>query len=200
MMDWDQRYESEDTPWNIGRHDSNLVDFIEKRKIQKCSVLEIGCGFGYSSIWMAKNGFTVTGIDIAKLAVEKAKKNAQSENVKCDFFQADFLNDTIEGRFDFAFDRGCFHSTEPDGKREQFAKKVADYLVHGGLWLTQCGNHDDIPRELGGMPRLKAIDIVTPVEEFFEILLLESIYIDRNQTDDLLRGWLGLFKNRGIGA
>jgi hypothetical protein len=38
------------------------------------------------------------------------------------------------------------------------------------------------------------------VEAFFEILLLESIYIDRNQTDDLPRGWLGLFKNRGIGA
>ena len=198
-MDWKKRYESENTPWNISRHDSNMVGFIEKQKIEKCSVLDIGCGFGYNSIWMAKNGFTVTGIDIAELAVEKAKKNAQSENVKCNFFQADFLNDTIEGQFDFAFDRGCFHSPGIDGKRDKFAKQVAESLGHGGLWLTQCGNQDDIHREYF-MPRLKAIDIVTPVEEFFEILHLESISIDRNQTNALPRGWLGLFKKREIGA
>jgi 2-polyprenyl-3-methyl-5-hydroxy-6-metoxy-1,4-benzoquinol methylase len=37
------------------------------------SVLDIGCGSGEITAWLAQNGFKVVGIDFAQSAIEKAK-------------------------------------------------------------------------------------------------------------------------------
>lgn len=37
------------------------------------TVLDIGCGAGRHSLWLQKNGFKVTGIDVSPLSVEVCK-------------------------------------------------------------------------------------------------------------------------------
>ena len=63
--------------------DENLIRFvnkyIEKRvrhKIKKknYSFLDIGCGAGRNIAYLVENGFTVTGVDISKIAIRQAKK------------------------------------------------------------------------------------------------------------------------------
>ncbi len=50
-------------------------------KIKKnLNVLDIGCGSGNLSIYLAKKGVKVTGIDYSKDAIENAKKNLSKEN------------------------------------------------------------------------------------------------------------------------
>ena len=41
----------------------------------KCFVLEVGCGYGYLTYALAKEGFEVTGIDISENAIKSAKEN-----------------------------------------------------------------------------------------------------------------------------
>jgi hypothetical protein len=39
-----KRYKTEDTPWDIGKPDFNLIETITKIPIKSCEALDIGCG------------------------------------------------------------------------------------------------------------------------------------------------------------
>jgi len=61
--DYRARYQSGDIPWDVGRADFNLIDVVTQKPIPSCKALDIGCGTGDNSIWLARNGFKVTGTD-----------------------------------------------------------------------------------------------------------------------------------------
>ena len=191
-----ERYKTGNIPWDIDRPDFNLINTVKSVPIKKCKALDIGCGTGDNSIWLAQNGFEVTGTDIAELAIESAKKKALQVSAKCTFVVVDFLTSEIaEALFGFAFDRGCFHSFDSDTERKKYAKNVAAYLEKEGLWLSLIGNADDKPRETGP-PQRTAEDIVRAVEQYFEILSLTSGYFDSNRTDPA-KAWICLMRKRG---
>lgn len=62
------------------------------KKYQVKKVLDLGCGSGWLSVFISKYGFDVTGIDIAKPAIDLGKLWAQEDNVKVDFLVGDLLN------------------------------------------------------------------------------------------------------------
>lgn len=55
------------------------------RNWQGKTVLDIGCGGGFMSEALAKCGAIVTGIDPSALAIEAARKHAQTEGLKIDY-------------------------------------------------------------------------------------------------------------------
>jgi len=171
-----KRYESGDTPWDIGKPDFNLIQTVTTVAIEPCKALDIGCGTGDNSIWLSQKNFHVIGIDTSEIAIQKAIEKASKANVKCTFIVIDFLTNKIEGApFGFAFDRGCFHSLKSDEERRRFAENVAAHLKEDGLWLSLVGNADE-QRHGPGPPQLTARDIVNSVESYFEILSLVSSY------------------------
>src|SRR3989338_6985105 len=58
-------------------------------KLKGKRVLEIGCGGAQCGIAMAKQGAIVTGIDISEEQLKFARKLAEKNNVKLDFYQGD---------------------------------------------------------------------------------------------------------------
>lgn len=191
-----ERYRTGDTPWDIGRPDFNLVEVVTRTPIASCKALDVGCGTGDNSLWLARNGFEVTGIDTSGIALEKAKEKASEAGVQCRFVLVDFLEGGIlEGApFAFVFDRGCFHSFRTQSERDIFARRVAGHLEKGGLWLTIAGNADE-HRQGPGPPRLTAGDIVSTVEPCFEILSLASTQFDSNSPTPP-RAWRCLMRKR----
>ena len=190
-----QRYESGFTPWDIGKPDFNLIETVTTIPIKPCKALDIGCGTGDNSIWLAQNGFQVRGVDFSEVAIEKAAEKASRGNAKCTFLVIDFLTNKISGRpFGFAFDRGCFHSLNSDEERTIFAENVADHLEKDGLWLSLVGNADE-QRDRPGPPQRTARDIVNAVEPYFEILSLVSGYFGSNHPNPP-RCWVCLMRRR----
>jgi len=89
---------------------TNPSGIVEKRLITKGKALDICCGAGTNTIYLAKKGFQVTGIDISPTAVDYAKKKNGTEQVNIDFRVQNFLKLPFrDGEFDFVFDMGCFH-------------------------------------------------------------------------------------------
>lgn len=190
-----EAYQTKNTPWDAGKPDFNLIEVINQFTIQKCNVLDIGCGTGDNSIWLAQNGFNTIGIDSSDEALEKAKEKATKADVKCSFFNINFLTQTInDAPFGFAFDRGCFHSFDSEEERIMFSQNVAKYLESEGLWLTLIGNTDE-QREIVGLPQLSAKDIVFAVEPYFEILSLTTSYFGSHLPQPP-RAWRCLLKKR----
>ena len=74
-----KRYKTGDTPWDIGKPDFNLIEAVVKKSIKSCKALDIGCGTGDNSIWLAQKQFQVTGTDISEIAIEKAKEKALNQ-------------------------------------------------------------------------------------------------------------------------
>jgi SAM-dependent methyltransferase len=147
--DWNDRYRDGDLPWDTGRPSSELQRVLSQNTILPCRALDIGCGTGSTSVWLAQQGFEVTGIDLAPLAVEQAKKRAHAAGVKVHFTVADVLQlPDLNGPFGFFFDRGCYHAVRRDAPG-QYAPAVARQLVSGATGLILAGNarepHDPGP-------------------------------------------------------
>lgn len=190
-----ERYKTGNIPWDIGKPDFNLIETVGKKPIKSCKALDIGCGTGDNSVWLAQKNFQVTGTDISGIAIEKAKEKASKRNVKCTFLVVDFLKDPIEGApFGFVFDRGCFHAYSSGRERKKFVKNVAANLEKMGLWLSIIGNADE-RREGPGPPQRSAGDIVIAVEPYFEILSLASSYFGSNHPNPP-RCWVCLMQKR----
>lgn len=190
-----ERYKSGNTPWDNGKPDFNLIQTVTTMDIKPCRVLEIGCGTGNNSIWLAQNNFDVIGIDASEIAIQKALEKASKANVNCSFIETNFLKNKIEGApFGFVFDRGCFHVFNSDQERIIFAKKVSANLEKDGLWLSIVGNADE-QRNHPGPPQRTARDIVNSVEPYFEILSLVSSHFESDRPNPP-RAWVCLMRKR----
>ncbi len=193
--EWDERYRGGDAPWDRPTPTEHLPWAIETFGIAPCKVIDIGCGTGTNVIWLAQQGFDAVGVDFSPLAVAQARAKAADAGVDCSFEAVDFLDDPVGGGpFGWAFDRGCFHSVEAGAERDAFARKVADLLTPGGLWLSLIGSTDTPPREMGP-PQVSARQITAAVEDRFEVLLLEANSF-RNGTDETYAAWRCFMRKR----
>jgi SAM-dependent methyltransferase len=194
---FEERYEAGDTPWDIGKPDFNLIKAVAATPIEPCKALDIGCGTGDNTIWLAQQNFQVLGVDASETAIAKAREKALQANVSCNFLVMDFLTGRIEqAPFGFAFDRGCFHAVKSDKERNSFAKNVNAHLKESGLWLTLVGNADE-ERHAPGPPQRSARDIVNAVEPFFEILSLCSTRFGSLRPNPP-RAWACLMRKRRV--
>ncbi len=138
---WDQvyrRYQLETLPWELGRPREALVKLVEKGIIKKGKALDICCGAGTNTIYLAQKGFSVTGVDISSKAIEHAKRKAEQADVKIRFMVQNALTLPFEGgEFDLVFDMGCFHHVEIEDRNtfikgvHRVLKKDAAYLMVG---------------------------------------------------------------------
>lgn len=83
---WDERFRGEE--FALGTDPSPyLAENIELIKLLAPGrkALDIACGEGRNSIFLAREGFDVTGLDISKAGLEKAIKWMERENLRIDF-------------------------------------------------------------------------------------------------------------------
>jgi len=133
IKNWNDRYQTGETPWDTGRPSSELQRVVLDRKIRPCRALELGCGTGTNCVWLAQQAFEVTGLDLAPLAIQKAEEQARDAGVSARFLAADVLRPPELGEpFAFFFDRGCYHAIRREHPYE-YAKVVASLLAPGAL-------------------------------------------------------------------
>jgi len=82
------------------------------------TVLDLCCGLGRHSMELARRGFTVTGVDRTAVYLEKAKKQANAENLPIEFIQEDMRKfcrpDTFDLVLNFYTSFGYFENPAED--------------------------------------------------------------------------------------
>ncbi len=87
--EWDARYgERDGTMWS-GRPNGRLV--VEVADLEPGTALDVGCGEGADAIWLARQGWTVTAVDVSEVAVGRARAAAEETGVEVDWRTGDVL-------------------------------------------------------------------------------------------------------------
>lgn len=115
------------TPWDGHPQSAMLRKLIEQGGLAPGSALDVGCGTGDSSIYLARHGWQVTGVDFTPKALEKARTKAHAAGVTVDFVQADVTRLTGAGLgagFELIVDNGCLHNMG-DADRDAYVREVS---------------------------------------------------------------------------
>lgn len=80
--------------------EKQLIDEVAKPKSGEVAI-DLGCGTGIYSIWLAKKGLTVTGVDLSNEMLTVAKEKSFKNNLSIHYKQADlhhlpFMNHTFD--------------------------------------------------------------------------------------------------------
>lgn len=111
------------------------------------AALELGCGVGRFSRYLAQQGLQVTGVDFSPVAIAKARERSAGDDVRPNFVVGDVTHlDALSGPFDVSFDVGCFHCLDQNAQRG-YVSEVLRLLKPGGthlIWALDA-SPSDIP-------------------------------------------------------
>ena len=116
------------TPWDRGVAAPELVELIEgELALSPGRALDIGCGTGTNSVYLAQHGWQVIGVDIVPRALSAARHRAEAAGVSPTFVQGDVtrLDELgLDPGFTLLVDVGCFH-TPPADRRDAYVASVS---------------------------------------------------------------------------
>ena len=122
-----------DLPWHRDAPDGSILEVVESRPTPG-KALDLGCGSGVFSVWLAKKGYEVTGVDFIPRAIQWSRERASAEGVQVHWVNADLLAWTGPGQFDVIVDSGCLHSLI-GGDVRRYKEQLLRWLVPGGDYV-----------------------------------------------------------------
>ncbi len=127
--DWENRYQKEDTPWDIGYPSTPVKEYIDQLDNKELNILIPGCGNAYEAAYLWENKFkNVHLIDIAQSPLAAFAKQ-HLDFPKPQLIQGDFFKHT--GAYDLIIEQTFFCAIHPS-LRPSYAKKVFELLKPDG--------------------------------------------------------------------
>lgn len=138
---WDERYLAHG--WSQVP-DEALVEKVTGSKPGRA--LDLGCGTGRNSIWLARQGWEVTGVDASAVGLKVLRDLATSEGLNLATEQADLL--TYQPVLEF-FDLVVIANIHlaPEERENLFGHAAAAVKVGGHLYII--GHHVDVFGKFG---------------------------------------------------
>ncbi|MFO8114753.1 MAG: class I SAM-dependent methyltransferase [Halorubrum sp.] len=138
--------------WDIGRPQQAFVRLLDAGLVRS-PVLDVGCGTGELSLFLARHGHDVLGIDLSMTAIRQAKEKARWRRVAADFLVWDALNVSRFREANLSFrtivDSAMLHILG-DRERDRFVDGLGDVLASGGLYCV-LGDARRTEREIYGI-------------------------------------------------
>ena len=122
---------------------SNLVYPIEIEEmgdVSGKSLLHLQCHFGMDTLFWARSGAKVTGVDFSDKAINLARSLSKELGIEADFICADIydLPENLDGKFDIVYTSGGVLCWLPDLKR--WGEIIAHFLKPGGFFYILEGH------------------------------------------------------------
>jgi SAM-dependent methyltransferase len=143
-----------------------LVEIVSGRMAPRGRALNLHCGMGSDSLYLAQEGYAVAAVGFSPQDVERVSKMAQEARANVIAFTADPSELPFhEGEFDFIADTGCIHRLD-EGKRSALLKELHRTLRRGGRLFTVLPSLKDNPR---GATRASIEEMFHPSFEIVQV-------------------------------
>jgi SAM-dependent methyltransferase len=137
--DWDERYSGEPV-WSGNPNEALVAEVTE---LSTGRALDVGCGEGADSVWLARQGWHVTALDISPKAVERTEAMAADAGVQVEGVAAGLLDASLpDASYDLVSALYPALLRTPTGEAEQ---RLLDLVAPGGTLLVV--HHADMNRE-----------------------------------------------------
>lgn len=191
---WDDRYIQGDTPWDSGLPSAELTRVLSEFDIPRRRAIDLGCGSGTNAVFLAQQGFEVTGVDCSDTALAAASRKAQAAGVSVNWIAADVQRFGAGlPTFDFIFDRGCYHCC----RRVDLAGYLETHrnISQPGTWcLVLAGNPNDGVE--GGPPKVSAAELLAEFDPLYRLQRLLEFYFEDPGGARGPLGWSCLMRRR----
>lgn len=95
---WDAMYGESHRVWS-GEPNGALV--TEVADLSPGTALDVGCGEGADAVWLARRGWRVTGLDVSRVALDRAQEHARDAGVTISWVHAGLVEAALPaGTFD----------------------------------------------------------------------------------------------------
>jgi thioredoxin reductase/SAM-dependent methyltransferase len=129
---WDARYRESERIWS---GNPNTVLVREVSGLEPGRALDLGSGEGGDAIWLARQGWRVTAVDISGVALERAARHAEEAGVadRIDWQRHDLATSFPDGEFELV--SAQFLHSLGDMPREEILRTAASAVARGGVLL-----------------------------------------------------------------
>lgn len=140
-------------PWEIGVR-SELRALVESGRLRPATgdrAIDLGCGTGANTIFLARSGWDTVGVDFSSVAIRKAEDKARSAGVTgIRFVSGDLTAGSIDGAtgpFHFLLDYGTLDDLRGDDRR-RMAALMTRLAAPGARCLLWCfyAPPEELPR------------------------------------------------------
>lgn len=142
---WDRRYAENELLWG-----SRPNRFLEQgvTGLSPGRAIDLACGQGRNAVWLAENGWEVTGVDFSPVAVEQAQQLAVERGVAVQWVVADLLDYRPEPQaYDLAV---IFYLQVAAEERAQIVRAAADGVGADGTFLLVGHDAENLEHGHGG--------------------------------------------------
>lgn len=171
---WEERYSGMQKVWS-GNPNAQLV--AEASRLSPGTALDVGCGEGGDVIWLAQQGWRVTGADFSANGLARAAGHAEEAGVadRTDWWQVDARTFTADGR---SYDLVTTHFLHPpDGGMVDVTRRLAEAVAPGGHLLVVGHAPSEAFTHLSASHRnamFLAEELLPALPDDFEALVVEQ--------------------------
>jgi len=142
---WDHKYSAAERLWSAK---PNRFLVAEVADLEPGRALDLACGEGQNSWWLATLGWKVTGVDFSQVAIARARERADRERLEAEFVCADLLHYSPEpSAFDLVL---VFYLQIPAIERGPVLERAVSALDHGGTFLLVGHDLTNMTDGVGG--------------------------------------------------
>lgn len=151
IENWQHEYQKKGIPSSFREHPSGsvveFVEFLAERQAIGGRVLDLGCGMGRNTVYLAQRGFEVHAIDFVQGNIDALQAAADEAGVServHGHTQSVIREWPLEaGTASAVVDTFCYKHQIDDEERASYRRELARVLKPGGYYLLTLAGRDD---------------------------------------------------------